>query len=352
MFDNGLSVAKSQQKLHRVRGQIIGRHKKVYKLTLKIAKLVSLEADQDYVQLLLNRLDRMENDFPCLMPGYFGRLLSQAAVNFRFIIAPGEADLEIGRLCQRDAFIVVTKDSDHLYGYPSIETIIRPVKGRQVQIYRKSAVVRGLGFMSNTALCVLGVLSGCDYSTRIRGYGIKRLWKVLLEADHNVASLELLNTLMTELNATQEQKEQFRTALDIFMNCTEIIIPNGSAWLIQNADIVYDPPRPQPTVVKMPQLFPFLSPNRVAEVRLSTRDPIDASNSFKDPDEHQTKGTKAIIQAKREMTINLVVPPHQRKSRQSQGSKSRESTSQIQTANQSHHHRQPTTRPIPLDRCY
>jgi hypothetical protein len=66
-----------------------------------------------------------------------------STLGWNIIACHGEADVHIGSIVMTDEDAVVSGDSDLLF-YQNIPNVIRPLAGKQMMLYKKSAILQSL----------------------------------------------------------------------------------------------------------------------------------------------------------------------------------------------------------------
>lgn len=183
VFDGELTGAKKSKKIERIMPSIL--KKKLKKM--KIEKNIKKRQEKGLpVDRLVKRCTQMGEFFDFFVPGFFADILRGVrgieAVGFNFVVAPGEADVEIARLSTKfPGSAVITKDGDH-FAYSSIKKIIRPIKDNMAQVFLKKCVLRDLR-LSDEQWSTLLCFCATDYAVNIPRIGLKTLFSIFTEVN-------------------------------------------------------------------------------------------------------------------------------------------------------------------------
>ncbi|KAL9548252.1 hypothetical protein MBANPS3_005779 [Mucor bainieri] len=159
--------------------------------------------------------------------------LYQAALQrgWKIIAAPGEAEVEIGRL----GGIVLTDDSDMLF-YPNISIVIRQMGDHQFNVYYKSSILAKLQ-LSNNAFTALGIIAPNDYDSNLgyntlvgRKYSIYKVISKIQQSGQQMSIKEILEAYIAEMNSRVKEaipSDHYANSYRVFVLHEEHLLPHS-----------------------------------------------------------------------------------------------------------------------------
>ena len=136
-------------------------------------------------------------------------------LGFTCLMAQGEADVFIGSV--QGPTTVMSSDSDLIF-YANVNQWLIPkfVKNKLcVSTVSKGDVLSKLQ-LTPTTLSALAIVSGNDYSSNVRGFGIRKCLKMVLDLRESVDVQCILNDFQDLFEEGQVDKDQFANALSIY----------------------------------------------------------------------------------------------------------------------------------------
>jgi hypothetical protein len=148
-----------------------------------------------------------------------------SALGWNIVTCRGEADVHIGSIGMTDEDAVVSGDSDLLF-YQNIPNVIRPLAGNQMMLYKKSAILQALN-LSAVQWTSIGIVSGNDYDSNIKGFGIATNYGVIRKLDGETIAEIVKQYLCCEgvSKVRDDDDVDFRKSINIFVFQKENMLP-------------------------------------------------------------------------------------------------------------------------------
>lgn len=147
---------------------------------------------------------------------YNGTLRNQG-----FILADGESDLVIGRLGKEIKCLIISNDSDYLYGY-GFDTVRYSKKMKAFEFFEISEILTRLEVTQNQ-LRISGVLTGSDYNRKVfNKFGVMKVI-AFFRKYNKIDSLEDIVKLIPQI-PNEIELEYARKAIRIFTLFEEQVV--------------------------------------------------------------------------------------------------------------------------------